>query len=135
MECEGVCFGVPMKGSGGSAVTARVANESIGQWDLVEMVGTNRVQRSRGGSTSQIVGLSLDNYSAGQVCMISMKGGRAKNLTNTGIGGQGTLLKPDPNNIGGVIATTDPTDASIIGRVYDGLLPAGSDAPVHLTLG
>jgi hypothetical protein len=89
------------------------------------MVSYNNIQKCRGNSSSQIVGVAAHNASVNEVCVylsqVNSPNLLVKNMNAAPIP-NGSLLKPDPNNPGCVLAINSliANDGPVIGRLEIG---------------
>jgi hypothetical protein len=113
-------LGLGLRGTGGVGGSVLVANETVNKGDLLEMVSYTSVQRCRSNGYSQIVGIAAHSANVGEACVFLTQANTPSllvhNKSASGIP-DGSLLKPDPANPGGVIVASDPSDGPIIGRV------------------
>jgi hypothetical protein len=134
-ECDGITLGSFARLAGDTVASARVADESIGKGLLVEMVGYGHVRRSRGVSPSLIVGVAVDTFNRGDVCVFASQfDSYALGVVNTTQSTipQGALVEPDPGSPGGVRPTS--VRLGSIGRVNDAPIPSGSRGRAQVSL-
>jgi hypothetical protein len=130
-------------GVGGSVL---VANETIAKGDLLEMVSYTSVQRCRFNGFSQIVGVAGHSANSGEACVFLTQANTPSLLIHNKTDNNtsplspasipdGSLLKPDPNNPGGVVPAADPAHGPIIGRVVNGAYVNGVYVPQAIAPG
>jgi hypothetical protein len=119
------------KGNQSMHFSGAVASTTITRGDLLEITGTgnNQVRPATGTGQSCIVGFAIADYVANDVCIFATQAESfwiiVRNRTGSPIA-NGSLLKPDPTNNGGVIAATNLSDSPIVGRVTEpGSIAAG----------
>jgi hypothetical protein len=101
----------------------------IEKFDLVELYQQASITKSNNAgppTPSAVMGVALDTYDKGEVCVFWTRGQasylKVKTKTGTNIGGgqlqiaEGSLLRPDPANPGHVKIATDWSDGQIIGQ-------------------
>lgn len=134
-ECDGITLGSFGRFAGGILASARVAHEPIAKGELVEMTAYSHVRRSRNNATSMIVGVSVDKYARGEVCLFASQFDTyALGVINTSAETipQGALIEPDPATPGGVRRTA--VRPGSIGRINDAPIPPGKFGRAQVSL-
>jgi hypothetical protein len=124
-------LGVRVRGSGGSSGSVFLTNEAVSKGDVLEMYSYVQVQRCRFNGFSQVVGVAAHNAGANEACVVLTQVNSPNLLIHNRTDNNtsplspatipdGSLLKPDPHNPGGVVSASDPSDGPVIGRVING---------------
>jgi hypothetical protein len=127
-DVEGNQLGSSLRGAGGFGGTVLLTGEAVSKGDLLEMTSYTQVRKCRFDGFSQVVGVAAHNAGNNEAVVVLNQANSPNlpvhNKTDNNVSPlspsnipEGSLLKPDPHNPGGVIPANDPSDEPIIGRV------------------
>jgi hypothetical protein len=132
---DAITFGDGGRGAGGSMAHAHLASEDLNRGDLLQRDFVGQVKTSLNGPDSVIVGVSCDDYEAGEIAFYCPRFETSAMIVNNYTGAniaQGKGLEPDPDHPGGVRAAT--ARERVIGWAYASLIPAGGSGPAQIMI-